>query len=215
MLKIISWSEFCEGIAPLWKTEPSQIPIINNPFNIIQFPKERWHTDIILFCVKWVEDGEDAAFTCVYNISNTFIRTRGIFVKEEFRGKGIGHKMQQAQWDLFPVSFYRAFGFWREDSAPRFQAYSDMKIVPGTDWLWSDFSQVNMRFLYKDRGPEATEDDIVLNRNFIELNRDKYSFGGTNNLNVDWSQDQWLEYFEIHEGNYHQLSCDLAFASDK
>jgi len=211
-LEIIKWSEYQKGIAPLWKVEdPSTIPIWNNPYHIVQYPPHMWHTEIILFPVRYVVDDVPVAYTCVYNIDDMLIRTRGIFVEEEHRGKGYGHKMQLAQWNLFPTTFYRAFGFWREDSAPRFQKYSDMKIVPETDWIYSDFSKVNMRFLYVDRGPKPTEEEIKLNREFIDLQRAKFSLGGTNNLNVDWNIVEWDDYFHTHRGNYEDLQINLNF----
>ena len=170
-----------------------------------------WHTDIILFPVKYVVDGVTVAHTCVYNIDDTLIRTRGIYVEADYRGKGYGHKIQQAQWDLFPKTFFRAFGFWREDSAPRFQKYSEMQIVPGTDWIWSDFSKVNMRFLYTQRGERPTNDEISQNKEFIAKHRDQYSLGGTNNLNVNWDIMEWEKYFETHKGNYEDLQFNLNF----
>lgn len=211
-LEIITWSDFQKGIAPLWKTTPDLIPIFNNPYHIIQYPKHMWHTSIILFPVCYKVDDVPVAYSCVYNLSDTVIRTRGIFVLEEHRGKGYGHKIQKAQWDLFPKTFHRAFGFWREDSAPRFLKYSEMKIVPGTDWIWSEFSKVNMRFLYWDRRdtkPSDTEREH--NNNFIAENKDKFSFGGTNNLNVNWDLDKWDSYFDTHQGNYEDLQINLNF----
>jgi len=210
-LEIIPWSNFQKGIAPLWKTKPKSIPIFNNPFHIIEYPQHMWHTSIVLFPVRYMVDDEPVAYSCVYNLSDMLIRTRGIFVLEQHRGKGYGHKIQQAQWDLFPKTFHRAFGFWREDSAPRFQKYSNMDIVPDTDWIWSDFSKVNMRFLYVDRGPKPTDIQIEYNNHFIASNRSKYSFGGTNNLDVDWDLEEWENYFNTHKGDYKDLQINLNF----
>jgi hypothetical protein len=211
-LEIITWSNFQKGIAPLWKAEdPSTIPIVNNPYHIIQYPQHLWPSEIILFPVAWMVDEKPVAYSCVYNLSDKVIRTRGIFVLEEHRGKGYGHKIQKAQWDLFPDTFYRAFGFWREDSAPRFQKYSHMKIVPGTDWIWSDFSKVNMRFLYLDRGPKPTDEGIEDNISFIAKHKNQYSYGGTNNLNVNWDFLEWENYFERHKGDYENLQINLNF----
>tara|TARA_Y100001972_G_scaffold127696_1_gene185414 strand:+ start:443 stop:1093 length:651 start_codon:yes stop_codon:yes gene_type:complete len=211
-LEVIKWSDYQKGIAPLWNTTPKNIPIFNNPYHIIEYPKHMWHTSIVLFPVCFKVDNIPVAYSCVYNISDKHIRTRGIFVLEEHRGKGYGHKMQQAQWDLFPKTFYRAFGFWREDSAPRFQKYSYMQIVPNTDWIWSDFSKVNMRFLYKNRRPTPPNNiEIEYNNHFIASNRNKFSFGGTNNLNNDWSLQEWETYFDKHEGNYEDLQINLDF----
>ena len=210
-LEVIKWSEFQKGIAPLWKTKPSTIPIFNNPYNIIQYPQHMWHTNIVLFPVCYKVDNKPVAYSCVYNISDDLIRTRGIFVLEEHRGKGYGHKIQKAQWDLFPKTVYRAFGFWREDSAPRFIKYSDMKIVPNSGWIWSEYSKVNMRFLHFDRGSKPNGYDIERNNHFIISNRSKYGFGGTNNLNVNWDISEWDNYFEKHKGNYEDLQINLDF----
>lgn len=211
-LEIITWSDFQQGIAPLWKATPNTIPIFNNPYHIIQYPQHMWHTSIVLFPVCYMVDDNPVAYSCVYNLSDSVIRTRGIFVKEEHRGKGYGHKIQKAQWDLFPTTFHRAFGFWREDSAPRFEKYSDMKQVPGTDWIWSDFSQVKMKFLYWDRrDTKPTDIEREYNINFIASNKQKYGFGGTNNLNVDWDLEEWDTYFDTHKGNYEDLQINLDF----
>lgn len=211
-LEIISWSEYQKGIAPLWKIEdPSTIPIWNNPYYIVQYPQHMWHTDIILFPVKYVVDGVTVAHSCVYNIDDMFIRTRGIYVEADYRGKGYGHKIQFAQMELFPKSFYRLFGFWRDGPAQRFLKYSEMKQVPNTDWIWSDYSKINMKFLYLERGAKPTQEELYDNKNFIESNREKYSLGGTNNLNVDWDIIEWENYFETHKGNYEDLQFNLNF----
>ena len=86
-----------------------------------------------------------------------------------------------------------------------------MQIVPGTDWIWSDFSKVNMRFLYTQRGDRPNNDDIFDNKQFIAEHRDKYSLGGTNNLNVDWDIIEWENYFNKHKGNYEDLQINLNF----
>jgi len=211
-LEIISWSEYQEGIAPLWKIEdPSTIPIWNNPYYIVQYPQHMWHTDVILFPVKYVVDGVTVAHSCVYNIDDMFIRTRGIYVEPEHRGKGYGHKIQNGQMDLFPKAFHRLFGFWRDGPAQRFLKYSEMKQVPGTDWIWSDYSKINMKCLYIERGPKPSDAEIVENKQFIEEHREQYSLGGTNNLNVDWDFLTWENYFETHKGNYEDLQIKLDF----
>ena len=86
-----------------------------------------------------------------------------------------------------------------------------MQIVPGTGWIWSDFSKVNMRFLYWERGPKPTDEQIEENISFIDQHRTKFSLGGTNNLNVDWDMLDWDEYFEKHKGNYKDLQINLNF----
>jgi len=166
---------------------------------------------MLLFPVKYVVDGVTVAHSCVYNIDDMFIRTRGIYVEPEHRGKGYGHKIQNGQMDLFPKAFHRLFGFWRDGPAQRFLKYSEMKQVPGTDWIWSDYSKINMKCLYIERGPKPSDAEIVENKQFIEEHREQYSLGGTNNLNVDWDFLTWENYFETHKGNYEDLQIKLDF----
>ena len=42
-------------------------------------------------------------------------------------------------------------------------------------------------------------------------NKTKFSLGGTNNLNVNWSDTEWQSYFETHQGDYQQLDIQLDF----
>lgn len=202
MIEVIPWEEFCEGIAPLWKVDdPKNIPIVNNPFQIIQYPLEEWSSKIIYFPCKFVcpSSGVTQGYTSIYNISDTILRIRGIYVLPDHRGLGIGHKIWQMATNLFPSTFYRTVGFWREDSAPRFIKYSGMNIVPGTDWFWSNYSQVNMRLLYKDRTTDFFDPD------FIDKNISTYGLGGSNNTK------QWSDSFLSHAYSYERANINLNF----
>lgn len=210
-LKLIEWPEFQEGIAPLWKVQADTIPIFNNPYGIIQYNNCKYHTDIIYFPAKYVVDGNTVGYISIYNLSNKHIRPRGIYILPEYRGKGLGHEMQKAAWDLFPKTFYRSFIWSREENVERFTKHSGMKIVPGGSNVWSEFSKLYMFFMYADRGPTPTDEQIDFNEQFIKNNRDRYSLGGTNNLNVCWSNEQWIKYFKEHQGNYIDLDLNLNF----
>ena len=210
-ISIVSWSEFQEGIAPLWKTDPSTIPIFNNPYSIIQYDESVWHTDIVYFPAKYVVDSETVGYISIYNLSDSHIRPRGIYILPEYRGQGLGHEMQKAAWDLFPKSFYRAFIWSREENVERFSQHSDMKIVPGGSNVWSEFSKLYMFFMYADRAQRPTGLQIQANKQFIKNNHEQYSFGGTNNLNVSWNNEQWSKYFKEHQGNYIDLDINLNF----
>jgi GNAT superfamily N-acetyltransferase len=212
MIQVIPWKSFQEGIAPLWKVEdPITIPILNNPFQIIQYPLAAWRDKIIFFPCRFIDPKtkDVLAYTSIYNLSDEVLRIRGIYVLPEHRGKGVGHKIWQAAADLFPSGFHRVFGFWREDSAPGFIKNSDMGIVPGTDWFWSDFSGVNMRFLYRDRG--ARVNDLTPNQLFLAYQHERYGIGGTNNLNRTWTDGEWREFAEPAEHAYAPMNVDLDF----
>lgn len=210
-LSLVTWDEFQEGIAPLWKVIPSTIPIFNNPYSIIQYDESVWHTDIIYFPAKYVVDGKTVGYISIYNLSDMHIRPRGIYILPEYRGQGLGHEMQTAAWDLFPKSFYRAFIWSREENVERFSQHSNMKIVPGGSNVWSEFSKLYMFFMYADRDQYPTDEQIQNNKQFIKDNFAQYSLGGINNLNVSWSVTQWSKYFKEHQGNYIDLGLNLNF----
>ena len=69
----------------------------------------------------------------------------------------------------------------------------------------------NNSFLYNDRSNYTQEEVIDFNRKFLLRHKQQYSLGGTNNLNVSWSDDEWQEYFTTHKGNYQELNLDLDF----
>jgi hypothetical protein len=207
-LEVISWEEFQVGIAPLWRSDdPTNIPILNNPYRIIQYPLGEWPEQILYYPCKLVVGDRDVAWTSIQNISPDVTRIRGIYVKEGERGLGYGHVIAKLAQDLFPSGFYRSVGFWREDSAPRFIAHSNMSIVPGTDWFWSDFSQVRMRMLYRDRGRRLN--DLTPNRLFIEINRETYGLGGTNNLNRAWTEEEWHRYADRAADAYPDVGINV------
>jgi len=208
-LEIINWKEFQKGIAPLWNSNnPKTIPIFNNPYNIIQYDISEWK-DIVYFPCKFIVDEKTVGYISIYNLSDIHIRPRGIYIKPEYRGKGLGHIMQKESWNLFPKSFYRAFIWSRAENLERFCKHSDMFILPGGGNIWSDFGQDFQYFLYNERAPYPNDIDIERNINFLIKNQSEYSLGGTNNLNVSWTDQQWQKYFETHKGNYQDLNLNL------
>ena len=212
MIQIIPWKTFQEGIAPLWNVDdPKTIPILNNPYRIIRYPVMEWRNKIVFFPCRFIDPKtkEVLGYTSIYNLSDEVLRIRGIYVLPEHRGKGVGHQIWQAAAELFPSGFHRVFGFWREDSAPRFIQHSDMAITPGTDWLWSEFSKVNMRFLYRDRGQRVS--DLTANRLFLAYKHAEYGLGGTNNLSRTWTDDEWIAFAGDHQHAYPDAGINLDF----
>lgn len=210
-LNIIPWQEFQKGIAPLWNAEdPDTIPIFNNPYGIIQYDSSDWK-DIIYFPCEYVLNDKVVGYISIYNLSDIHIRPRGIYIKPEHRGRALGHQMQLDCWNLFPTSFYRAFIWSRAENVERFCKHSNMNIVPGGGNIWSEFGQDFQYFLYSDRSKQPKFDLLDVNKAFLLTHRDKYSLGGTNNLNVSWSDEEWQDYFNTHKGNYQELDLDLDF----
>lgn len=208
-LNIIKWNEFQKGIAPLWNSSnPETIPIFNNPYGIIQYDKSHWK-DIIYFPCEYVVDDIIVGYISIYNLSDTHVRPRGIYIKPEHRGKGLGHMMQKDCWDLFPKSFYRAFIWSRAENLERFCKHSNMYILPGGGNIWSEFGQDFQYFLYNERAPFPNDISMEYNINFLKENHKQFSLGGTNNLDVSWSDEQWYKYFDTHKGNYQELNLNL------
>lgn len=211
--KIIPFSEWQVGIAPLWSMEdrPHEIPIINNPFQIIQYPLADWPEKVCFLPIEYSEDGVVKGYTSMYNISDSVLRIRGIYVLPEHRGQGVGHRMWQEAATAYPETFYRVTGFWREDSAPKFIQHSGMTIVPATGWIWSDFSKVNMRFLYKDRRARPNGYELLVNQDFLREMAPQYGYGGSNNLNKTWTKEEWLEFAEPHAYAYKNTGLPINF----
>lgn len=211
-LEIISWGEFQEGIADLWKSEnPKSIPIFNNPYNIIQYDKSVWQEKIVYFPAKYLCDDVTVGYISIYNLSDIHIRPRGIYILPEYRGKGLGHRMQQAAWNFFPKTFYRAFIWSRDYNVERFMKHSGMKVVPGGTNIWSEYSNLSMSLLCGERGTKPTLVEIVKNQQFIQHHHEKFSYGGKNNLNAAYSEVDWNNYFDTHRGNYIDLKINLDF----
>jgi GNAT superfamily N-acetyltransferase len=204
MLHVIRWSEFCEGMADHWHTkQPETIPIWNNPFGIVQYPRERWAKDILCFPCAWVEDGVTKGYTSVYNISDTVLRTRGVYVLPAYRGNGIGPKMMRASWDLFPNAFSRVVEWFKESDSH----WHSMKAVPGTALEWSSFSKCTLALLYADREPRAFR--TTSSERFIAENRGLVGLNG--HYNMQGAIEDFDAYFDAHRGNYPIRKFDLNF----
>jgi GNAT superfamily N-acetyltransferase len=207
-LEIISWHDFQIGIAPLWKIEdPSQVPIYNNPFGLIQFKKELIHTNLIYFPCRYIYNNKVVGFISIYNLSYLHIRPRGIYILPEYQGKGLGHKMQKLSWKLFPNTFYRTFIITSQ--VERFCRNSKMIIFPNTPLLWSEFSQSFLQLLCYERNQYPNFKEIENNKIWIQSLIKEFGMGGTNNLNNNFTTKEWLNYFDFHNGNYKRVRFNL------
>lgn len=207
-LEIINWNEFKKGIAPLWNNiNPETIPIYNNPFSLIRYKTNDLDRKIIYFPCVYIVDNTIVGFISIYNLSDMHIRPRGIYIKPEYRGKGLGHRMQKAAWDLFPKSFYRSFIITSQ--IERFCKYSNMIVFPKQKPLWSEFSKTYLTLLCHQRSRFPSDLEIVDNIKWINNNLNEFGLGGTNNLNVIWTKKEWKNYFREHCGNYKKNKFNL------
>jgi GNAT superfamily N-acetyltransferase len=206
MLKVIQWSEFAEGIAKHWRAaEPETIPIWNNPFGIVRYPRELWASSVLCFPCAWEEDGKFVAFTSVYNISDSILRTRGVYVLPEYRGRGIGPKLMRESWNCFPESFWRVIEWFKESDSE----WHGMKRVPGTALEWSSFSKCTLELCYEDRAHKTY--DNWKSRRFIQQFRPLAGLGGILGIDID----DWDAYFNKHEGYYPYRQFDFGFGQEE
>ena len=114
--QILSTEEWRQRIQPLWpwNTDYHWIPLIDNPFGMMQYAGREVFTKVIVFPVMATVDGEPAAYTYVHNISDTHLRTRGVYVEPKFRGKGdlIGPLLDYACF-LYPEPWHTVLSYYQ------------------------------------------------------------------------------------------------------
>lgn len=204
MLKIIDWPTFQQGMATHWRAEdPATIPIWNNPFGIVQYSRDQWLANVLCFPCAWEEDGKFVAFTSVYNISHHVLRTRGVYVLPEYRGRGIGPKLMRESWNCFPATFYRVVEWFKESDSD----WHGMKRVPGVALEWSSFSKCTLELCYEDRAPRAISTRGSSQR-FIDRYRPLAGLRGILGLG---DIEDWNAYFDMHNGHYPERTFDFDF----
>lgn len=209
-IRPITFAEWREKIAPMWDVEPQSIPIVNNPYRVIQYPVGEWHHRICFIPVEYAEDGVVVGYNSIYNVSDTTLRFRGIYVLPEHRGRGVGHRMCLKTAGLFQAPFHRVIGFYKAAGVQRFLDHGEMRYAPISP-LWSEFSKTKLYVLYRDREPAPDSDLIENNRRFIDHNLHTYGFGGSNNLNCSWSDAEWLEFVKNDAESYPDVGLRLDF----
>jgi hypothetical protein len=109
--------------------------------------------------------------------------------------------------DLFPVSFFRVIGFYKENGLSNF-VKNGMRTAPVKP-MWSNFSNSYLHILYRDRQELPSSDEIIQNREFILTRHPVRGFGGTNNLNFSWNDDDWMSYAKNDFEHYEDIGLDL------
>ena len=121
--EVISFEKWRQCIQPLWpwNTDYHWIPIYNNPYGMVQYRGQEVFDRMIVFPVMCTVDGEPAAFTQVYNISDTHVRIRGIYVDPKFRGQRLVNPMVTWAVNLFPEPWHTAIGYYRTNNVDYFK----------------------------------------------------------------------------------------------
>ena len=119
--EIINHEDYRKGIIDLYPEYLKRYqmkPILSNPYGMVQYISTEIFDNILLFPIKITYNGLDAGFTCVYNISDTHIRMDGIYIRYDFRGKGLVKHMVKYAASLWPEPWDTMVG-WLNDSAFR------------------------------------------------------------------------------------------------
>jgi hypothetical protein len=134
--KIVTFDEWRQQIQPLWdwNTDWHWIPIINNPYGMVQYHGVDTFVNTIVFPIMCTVDGVPAAYTNVYNISDTHIRIRGIYVEPEFRGQKLVSPMLDYAVSLFPDPWHTCIGYYRNTNIDYFLKIWFDEKVPGYEW---------------------------------------------------------------------------------
>ena len=86
---------------------------------MLQYYGRELSSRVLYFPVCARFSNQSVAWALTYNISDTHIRIRGLFVEPEHRGKGIGPALCDYAVSLWPSPWFRCVGYWRDDSFTR------------------------------------------------------------------------------------------------
>jgi GNAT superfamily N-acetyltransferase len=130
--KVIDFDEWRQRMQPLWpwNNDWHWIPIINNPYGQIQYTGCEAFKRVIMFPVMCTVNGTPAAYTSVFNISDTHLRLRGVYTEPEFRGQGLVAPMLDWACNLFPEPWHTAIGYGRETSLDYFLKVWFDEVMP-------------------------------------------------------------------------------------
>ena len=116
--RITTFEDWRQKIVPLWpwNTDYRWIPIIHNPLGIMRYTGQEIFEKVVQFPTVCVVNGKPAAYACFYNISDTHIRTRGVYVEPEFRGKRLVKPLLEFGCSLFNTNWNTFILLAREDN---------------------------------------------------------------------------------------------------
>lgn len=117
-----------------WNYDHRWIPLFNNPYGMVQYLGSEVFDRVLMFPVEARVDGEPAGWTCIYNVSDTHVRIRGVYVKPEFRGMGIAPQMLDYACSLWPEPWHTCIGYYRTDTLEHFKRVWGLEEMPGAGW---------------------------------------------------------------------------------
>ncbi len=129
--KIISFEDWRKAVMPMWSWIKfhTWIPIINNPYGMIQYCGEEVFSRLIQFPIAAFVDDKPVGWSLVYNVSDTVIRVRGVYVLPEARGLGIGTGLYDFALSLWPEPWTQYIGYYDSKSLKHFMRTWDLKPI--------------------------------------------------------------------------------------
>jgi GNAT superfamily N-acetyltransferase len=119
---VMDFETWRKEIAPLWLAQGSYASTqkIIHGFGQLQYCGKDLFERILLFPVCATLRGQRVAWTSVYNISETALRVRGIYVLPQFRSQGIGRKMVDYATANWPEKFSSTFIYARGSTVNKY-----------------------------------------------------------------------------------------------
>jgi GNAT superfamily N-acetyltransferase len=124
-LEIIPFAEWRQGIAPLWLMQGSYTkvhPTLNGHGQMQYIGRELFER-ILLFPVTASHGGRRIGWTSIYNISDSALRIRGVYVAPEFRSNGVGRAMVEYAIGLWPSEWSDCFMYARASNIQRYERW--------------------------------------------------------------------------------------------
>ena len=134
--EIIEFEEWRKSILPMWPWNQSHywIPIINNPYGMIQYLGREVFERTLVFPIAAKVNNRSVGWCLVYNISDTVVRVRGVYVDPEFRGNRIAQKLYDYALSIWPEPWTHYVGYYDPKSFELFQSTWNLK--PIKEYLW-------------------------------------------------------------------------------
>ena len=112
---------------------------------MVQYTGREIFEKLLVFPIEVRVDDDPAGWACVYNISDTHIRSNGIYIKPKYRGLKLGVKLYEYACSIWPDPWHTCLAYFRTGNVDYFMR----------EWKASKFKD------YDWRARVITKDNIV------------------------------------------------------
>lgn len=112
-------------ISPLWVKENNieSITTFLNGFGQIQYAGRELFSKILIYPLAIEINGARVGWTSCYNISDTAIRIRGIYILDAYRNKGLGRRLVEHAMSIWPKPWNSCFMYSRESNIEKYKRW--------------------------------------------------------------------------------------------